>query len=131
MDRHAARGLAKVTQTLAVIPATGEATADELESLLQGAKGILANAGSHTQALDAIDRCLRVVVARGAWQAEQERLELLRKPAQTIDLLRSDQWLELRAVLDAALVAHDLKHGHEGPNSARLAVADAMSKHEQ
>jgi len=123
MDRHGHTSLVKITPAGAI--ATGDSTADELEALLQEAKARLANAGSSTQALDAIDKALKVVIARGAWQ---ER-EILRRPAATVNLLTTQEWLETRGLFVKGLEAHDLKyHGHDHASSARLAVDTALKE---
>jgi len=121
-DRHASTSLVRVTSTQ-IVP-TGD-TGDELESLLAEAKALIANAASTTQLADAIDKALKVVVARGAWH---ER-EMARQPSTVINLLTEPAWQEMRTQVMQAIEAHDLKHhGTNESASARFAVSTALGQ---
>lgn len=124
MDRHGRTSLVNLTPA---IISTGEPTADELEALLQEAKARLASAGSHSQALDAIDKALKVVIARGAW----EERRIMRQPAATVNLLVTREWLELRAIFVEVLTAHDRQFHHPEVvgASSRLTLAAALERH--
>jgi hypothetical protein len=111
MDRHRNMALVRVEPTELVV--TGDSTTDELEALLVTAKAQMANAGSVTQALAALEAALKIVVARGAWH---ER-EIARQPKTVVNLLTTPAWIEARTKMMRALAPFD---------DARIAVSNVL-----
>jgi hypothetical protein len=99
MDRHGRVGLVKVTPARVKKMIPGDSTSEKLIGLLTAVERIIGSAGSATQALDAIREARALVVAHGAWTMELERMDLLRRPAATVDLQTTQEWIEIREIL--------------------------------
>ncbi len=106
MDRHPRAALVKVTARRAALPRAGDDTSTKLMGLLAAVETILDNAGSTTQALDAIREARALVVAHGSWQLEKEKVMLLRQPAAAVDLMKSQEFVEARTVMIKVLEKH-------------------------
>jgi transposase-like protein len=107
IDRHPRAALVKVTpRRAALVNSGGDDTSTKLMGLLAAVETILDNAGSTTQALDAIREARALVVAHGSWQLEREKVMLLRQPAAAVDLMKSEEFVAARTVMMKVLDHH-------------------------
>ena len=122
------------SQIIRATPA-GDSTASELEALLVTAKEQLRTAGSTTQVLATLEAILKIVVARGAWQARQ--------PSVVLNVADIPGYRDFTVAMERALLSHDAKYhqhlsdtwapGHPSlvtneAESARQAVLDLIER---